>query len=100
GLAQQPVDRAGFGFSVGRGHDLSSGLEARVEGGEIIRRRLHPLRVVSEPSEGGVAECAEHAAYLAGLVAMIDAQETPLGVFPADCASATLQRQPELVLAP
>src|SRR5262249_57351955 len=99
GLAQQPARLAGFALLVGHGHEVFSWLEARVEGGEIVRRRLHPLRVVSEPSEGGVAERAEQAAYPAGLVAMIDAQQAPHGFFLADCASASLQRQPELVLA-
>src|SRR3984893_3253515 len=74
------------------------GFEAVVEGGEIIRRGLHALGVVSECPERGVTRRAEKSANLAGLMAMIDAQPTLLGCFLADCAGAVLPRQSELVL--
>src|SRR5712691_444979 len=103
GAAHQPAVFAGLGLLVDRDHDVSCCFEAPpapqpgIRGSEVIRRRLRAVRVVVVESEGGVAFRAKQAAYHAGRVAMIDAQQT-LGLFPADCANAVLACKDQLVL--
>src|SRR5262249_53331680 len=97
GPLPQPEGFADFALLVGRGHHVCAGFEPLLPGSEISRPRLHAVRVVVVESEAAVAFVAEQAADPAGAVAMIDAQEA-LGLFLADRADATLQRQQQIVL--
>src|SRR5262249_54417644 len=66
---------------------------------QVLERGQHPVRVVLEAAESGIAVAAQQPAYLAGQVAMVDGRR--FGEFAlADGALAVLPREHRLGILP